>query len=187
MTTTRRVRLILAVLAASLFGTVLTACGSDDGSDPSYTPAAYYQTVGNVYECYYADDMQEAYNLIAAGLCPAGSIPTAMPLSWEQEYWPYYSSPAYYNTYMPAAYRSRYTHITIVHFSTTYRTQIKTASARAVYKSSTGGTVTGSKVNTTQFGSGSRTAKSYGGGSRSGGSSSSFKSSYSGSRSAGRR
>jgi len=139
-----------------------------------------------VYDCYYTTTTQEAYNLIAAGLCPAGAIPTPMPLSWEQMYWSYWSSPAYYNTYLPASYRSTYTHVTIVHFSTAYRTQIKDASAKAVYKSSAGGTVTGSKVNTAQFGGGSRTTKSYGGGSRSGGSSS-YKSSYAGSRSAGRK
>lgn len=184
MTINRRMRLISATLAAALAGATLAGCSLSDDGDPSYTPAAYYQTVGNVYECYYTTTTQEAYSLIAAGLCPAGSMPTRMPLSWEEEYWDYYSSPVYYNTYLPASYRSTYTHVTIVHFSSTYRTQIKTAASRAVYKSSSGGTVAGSKVNTKQFGSGSRTTKSYGGGSRSG--SSSYKSSYSGSRSAGR-
>jgi len=185
MTITSRARLLLALLAGALFAATLTACSSDGNSDASYTPAAYYQTVGNVYECYYADDTQEAYNLIAAGLCPAGSIPTQMPLSWEQEYFGYYSSPAYYNLYMPAAYRSHYTSVTVVHFSSTYRSQISAASSKAVYKSSKGGTVAGSKVNTKQLGGGSRSGTSYGGGSRSG--SSSYKSSYSGSRSAGRK
>ncbi len=185
MTINRRVRLIPVALAAALAAGALAACSNDDNSDQSYTPAAYYQTVGNVYECYYTTTTQEAYSLIAAGLCPAGAIPTQMPLSWEEEYWDYYSSPVYYNAYLPVSYRSTYTHVTIVHFSSTYRTQIKTASARAVYKSSSGGTVAGSKVNTKQFGSGSRTTTSYGGGSRSGGSSS-YKSSYSGTRSAGR-
>ena len=179
-------RIALGVAAAVLIGSA-AACGSGSGDDdPTYTPAAYYQTVGNVYDCYYLTSTQEAYNLMAAGLCPAGSIPTPMPLGWEETYWDYWSSPAYYNTYIPASYRSTYTHVTIVHFSNTYRSQIKSASAKAVYKSSTGGTVTGSKANTAQFGGGSRTTKSYGGGSRSGGSPS-YKSTYSGSRSAGRK
>lgn len=175
---------ITAILGAALTAAALTACGSTD--DPSYTPAAYWQTVGNVHECYYVDDAQEAYNLVAAGLCPAGSIPTLAPLTWQEEYWSYYSSPAYYNTYMPVAYRSHYTSVTVVRFSSTYRTQISAASSKAVYRSSSGGTVSGSKVNTKQFGSGSRSSTSYGGGSRSGGTSS-YKSSYSGSRSAGRK
>lgn len=179
-------RIALGLFAAALIGST-AACGSGYGDDDAtYTPAAYYQTVGNVYECYYTTTAQEAYNLMAAGLCPAGSIPTPMPLSFEETYWSYWSSPAYYNTYLPVSYRSTYTHVTIVRFSTTYRTQIKSASAKAVYKSSAGGTVSGSKVNTAQFGGGGRTTKSYGGGSRSGGSPSG-KYSYSGSRSAGRK
>jgi hypothetical protein len=185
MTIDRHVRLILAVLAAALTGGALSGCSLGDDSDPTYTPAAYYQTVGGVYECYYTTTTQEAYSLMAAGLCPAGSMPTPMPLSWEEMYWSYWSSPAYYNTYLPVGYRSTYTRVTIVHFSSTYKSQISAASSKAVYKSSAGGTVSGSKVNTTQFGSGSRATKSYGGGSRSG--SSSGKSSYSGSRSAGRK
>lgn len=185
MTINRRMRLLAVALTAAVGTGTLTACASGD-SDPSYTPAAYYQTVGNVYECYYVDDTQEVSNLIAAGLCPAGAIPTLAPLTWREEYWSYYSSPAYYNTYMPVAYRSHYTSVTVVRFSSTYKTQISAASAKAVYKSSSGATVAGSKVNTKQFGSGSRTTTSYGGGSRSGGSSS-YKPSYAGSRSAGRK
>ncbi len=185
----RRMRLIIAALGAALLGGTLAACGSLSGDDGpvTYAPAAYWQSVDNVRECFYADDTQEAYNLIAAGLCPAGSIPTPMPLTWEQTYWSYYSSPAYYNTYIPATYRTRYTHVTVVHFSTTYKTQINAASSRAVYKASNGSTVSGSKVNTKQFGGGSRSSLSYGGGSRSNsGSSGTSRSSYSGSRSAGR-
>lgn len=185
----RTLRLIPALLTAAIAAVTLSACGSS--SNPTYAPAAYWQTVGNVHECYYTTTPQEAYNLVAAGLCPAGSIPTLMPVSFEEEYFDYYSSPAYYDTYMPVSYRSTYAHVTVVHFSTTYRTQIKAASAKAVYKSSSGGTVSGSKVNTKSFGSGSRSTTSYGGGSRSGSGSgssgySSSRSSYSGSRSAGR-
>lgn len=176
-------RFLIALLATALAGATLTACSDD--SDPSYTPAAYWQTVGNVHECYYVDDTQEVYNLIAAGLCPAGSIPTLAPLTWQEEYWSYYSSPAYYNTYMPVAYRSHYTSVTVISFSRTYKTQISAASSKAVYKSSAGGTVSGSKVNAKQFGSGSRSSTSYGGGSRSG--SSTSKSSYTSTRSAGRK
>jgi uncharacterized membrane protein YgcG len=183
-------RRVAVLMAGAVFAGTLAACGSsDDSAAATYTPAAYWQSVNNVRECYYVQDAQEAYNLMAAGLCPVGSIPTPMALSWEEAYWDYYSSPAYYNTYVPVSYRTRYRSVTVVHFSTTYRTQIKTASAKAVYKSSAGGTVTGSKVNTKQFGSGSRSTTSYGGGSRGGsgsGSSSSRSSGYSGSRSAGR-
>lgn len=158
-----------AVMAAG--AVLLTAgaagCNLDDGSDAVYTPAAYYQTVGGVNDCYYVSTPAEAVDLMSQGLCPAHSVPTLMPVYWEEEYYSYYSSPAYYDTYVPASYRSRYTSVTITMFKTKYSKQISTASSKAVYKSSTGGTVTGNKVATKSFGSGSRTTKSYGGGSRS--------------------
>lgn len=185
----RILRLAPALLAAALIAT-LTACGSlsDDSSDPTYAPAAYWQTVNNVHDCYYMDDPQEAYNLTAAGLCPAYSIPTPAPLTWRETYWAYYSSPAYYDTYIPATYRTHYTSVTVVSFSRTYKTQISSLSSKAVYKSSAGGTVTGSKVNTKQFGGGSRSTTSFGGGSRNGGGSVGYSSSRGSSgSSAGRR
>lgn len=191
----KKIALGLSLLLAAL--ATLCGCGSiSGGDDPTYTPAAYYQAVNNVYECYYLTSTQEAYNLMAAGLCPQGSMPTPMPMSWEEEYWDYWSSPAYYNTYIPTTYRSHYTSVTIVtlNHSSSFQRNVSTLSSKALYKSSAGGTVSGSKVSTTSFGGGSRTAKSYGGGSRSNSNSSSsgsrsgYSSSYGGgSRSAGRK
>jgi len=186
-------KIIAGALTAAGLAAGLSACGSgwDDSAPVTYAPAAYWQTVSNVRECYYLTSTQEAYNLMAAGLCPAGSMPTPMPMSWEEEYWDYWSSPVYYNTYVPTSYRSHYTSVTIVtlNHSSSFQRGVSTLSSRAVYKSSTGGTVTGSKVSTTSFGSGSRTTTSYGGGSRSNSNSSSSgsRSSYSVSRSAGRK
>lgn len=161
----RALRPLLALAASALIAATLTACGSSGSGDVTYAPAAYGQQVGSVYDCYYADDPGEVTALIAAGLCPHGSIATAMPLYWEEEYWAYYSSPAYYGTYMPARYRSHYTSVTIVHFSSTYKTQIAAASSKAVYKSSSGQRVTGtSKV---KFGTGTSQSV-HGGGTRGG-------------------
>lgn len=169
-------RLIALALATVLFGALASACGSlgddsSDSADVTYTPAAYWQSVDNVRSCFYfgtdlTDGLAQVALLQAAGLCPDGSMPVAAPLYWAEEYYPYYSSPAYYNTYVPSSYRSTYTHVTVVHFSTTYKTQIKAASAKAVYRSSAGGTVKGAQVSTARFGGGSRTGTSYGGGSR---------------------
>lgn len=142
---TRRLRLLAVLLGAIASAVALAGCGSLGASQAAtYTPAAYYQTVGGVNDCYYAASRTEVANLIAAGLCPANSVATAMPLSWDEEYFSYYSSPSYYNTYMPASYRTRYTQVTVVSFSKTYSRQIGAASSKAVYKSSTGGTVKGS-------------------------------------------
>lgn len=163
----RALRPLLALAASTLLAATLAACGSSNNDDTTYVPAAYGQQVGGVYDCYYTDDVYEVTDpttgLIARGLCPHDSVATVMPLSWEEEYWAYYSSPAYYGTYMPARYRSHYTSVTIVHFSSTYKTQIAAASSRAVYKSSSGQRVTGtSKV---KFGTGTSQSV-HGGGTR---------------------
>lgn len=148
-----------ALAAAVLVGSAVTACGSSTGSSSApltYAPAAYGQQAGKVFDCYYISWPSEGASLEAAGLCPVGSMATPMPLSWEQEYWAWYSSPAFYNAYVPAADRSTYTRVTVVHFSSTYKTQISSAEARAVYKSSSGTRVTGtSKL---KFSSGSKSA-----------------------------
>lgn len=151
----RFLRLIATALAALVCVSVVAGCGASGSDSAYYTPAAYYQTIGGVNECYYASTPLEVADLINAGLCPRNSVATIMPLSWEEEYWAYYSSPAYYNTYMPVSYRSHYTSVTIVSFSRTYSKQITTAETHAVYKSSTGKTTTGtSKL---KFGSSSGT------------------------------
>jgi hypothetical protein len=177
----RLVRLLIALLAAIVGALTLAGCDSSSGQDPTYTPAAYYQTISGVNDCYYVDDSAEVTALISAGLCPVHSVAVLAPLSWQEEYFSYYSSPAYYDTYMPVSYRSHYTSVTIISFRKTYSKQISVASSKAVYKSSAGGTVSGSKVNTKQFGGGTRSATTYGGGSRNGGTSKSG--TYSGSKS----
>lgn len=145
------------VVAAGLVLAAAAGCSSslfqDDSTPVVYTPAAYYQTVNNVYECYYINSMDEAYALENAGLCPMYAIPTLMPISWEEMYFSYYSSPAYYNTYVPLAYRRTYVNVTCVHFHQTYSSQITRLSARAVYHSSGGGTVRG-VTKTSSFSSG---------------------------------
>jgi hypothetical protein len=132
------------VVAAGLVLAAAAGCSSsywnDDSAPAYYTPSAYYQTVNNVYECYYINSMDEAYALENVGLCPRYAIPTLMPVSWEETYWDYYSSPAYYNTYVPLAYRRTYVNVTCVHFHQTYSSQITKLTRTAVYKSSKGGT-----------------------------------------------
>lgn len=153
-----------AILVTAIIGVSAAACGSTDDSAVTYRPAAYYQAVAGVDECYYVDDTTEAVNLIAAGLCPRGSIAVRMPLTWEEEYWAYYSSPSYINTYIPSAQRTHFTTVTVVTFSTKYKTQISSLSSKAIYKGSNGSTATGSSVR--KFtGSGSGTGTVHGGGS----------------------
>jgi hypothetical protein len=178
-------KMILAVLAAVVMMTGLTACGGDE---ETYRPAAY----GEKGACYYVDDPQEAIELQRAGYCGEKNhywTPMIMPIFWHQMYYPYYSSPAYYNNYVPVVRRTTY-QTNERTFGTTYKSEIKRESAKAKYKSSKGKIVTGNKVKSSQFagtrnkgGSGSRTKtcslsnldatgfimKGGGGGSRSGG------------------
>lgn len=139
-----------AFLAALLAAVSLTACGS--GQPVSYAPMAY----GQNNQCYYLDDPAEAIALQHAGLCgPTGNywVPTPMPLLWHQMYYPYYSSPAYYNTYVVVAHRTTFVS-TQATFGRTYASQIKTESAQAKYRGSNGKTYTGNRIKPGSFSNG---------------------------------
>lgn len=153
-----------AVAAVSV-AAAATVAGCGLSSAPlTYAPAAY----GVSGSCYYVNSPAEAIALEAAGLCPQSWAPTLMPVVWEDEYYSYYDSPAYYDTYVPAKVRTVYVR-TETTFGKTNRTAITTRSKLATYKSSTGKTVKGTQVTSkTQFGSGKSFGKSgqkYGGGS----------------------
>jgi len=153
---------ILAVALAVFLGVTLTGCSS--GPAATYAPAAY----GQNGQCYYLDDPYEAQQLLAAGLCPAGWVPAPMPLSWEEMYFSYYDSPAYYSRYVLVSHRTVYlSHEAAFH--TTYASQISAASKSATYKGSNGKTVTGTTAKM-KFSTGSGSTSKAGGGSLRGGS-----------------
>lgn len=160
----------IAALTAGLLIAAAALIGCSHPAPVSYAPAAYGEVVNGVGHCYWDDDPYEAQQLFASGLCPAGWIATPMPLYWHQQYYSYYSSPAYYNTYVIASHRTVYvTHETT--FRTTYATQINTASKAATWKGSNGKTVSGAKVDTAKmkFSTGSGSNPTQGGGSLRGG------------------
>lgn len=141
-------KFIVAAVAATLTMLGLGACGG--GHPTTYTPAAYGQ---NGY-CYYINSPAEALALQSSGLCPHSWAPLLAPLAWQQMYYPYYSSPAYYNHYVPVGVRTVY----ISHersFGSTYRSQIATASKSASYRGSNGKVTTYNKIST---GGGTRTS-----------------------------
>lgn len=140
----------IALLVAALFAAVAATAGCSRPAPVAYAPAAYGEVVNGVGHCYYDDDPYEAQQLFAQGLCPAGWVPTPMPLYWHERYYSYYSSPAYYNTYVIASHRTVYvTHETT--FRTTYSSQITAQAKTATWKGSNGKTVSGSKVNTAKM------------------------------------
>jgi hypothetical protein len=154
--------LALAVMIAATAAT-LTACGGS-GQPVTYAPAAY----GANGQCYYVDSPAEAIALERAGLCPPSWHPAPMPVSWLEEYYPYYDSPAYYDTYVPARVRTVY--VTRQRsFGASHRSAITTLTRKATYRGSNGSTVRGTKLGgKTRFGSGTSfgsTGRKYGGGS----------------------
>ena len=140
----------LAISMTGLFLALAALGGCARHRTVSYAPAAYGMQVGNVYECYYVDNPAEVQALIARGLCPVGAVPTRMPESYLDEYFPYYDSPAYYNTYVPVAYRTGY--ISTYHaYYLQHVTVINAASRSASWKRSDGKTVSGSQVDTAKM------------------------------------
>lgn len=156
----------IAALIAGLFIAVAALAGCSHPAAVSYAPAAYGQQIGGVYECYYVSNPAEVLTLVANGLCPAGSVATRMPESYLDEYFSYYDSPVYYNTYVPVAYRSGYVG-TYHTYYTTHVTVINAASKSATWKGSNGKTVSGAKVNTAKmkFSTGTGSTGKVGGGS----------------------
>lgn len=156
----------IAALITGLFIAVAALAGCSHPAAVSYAPAAYGMQVGSVYDCYYVSDPLEVQTLVTNGYCPAGSVPTRMPESWLDEYFSYYDSPVYYNTYVPASYRTAY--VSTYHtYYVQHTTVINTASKSATWKGSNGKTVSGSQVNTAKmkFSTGSGSTSNVGGGS----------------------
>lgn len=151
-----RIAAALALSMATSVGVAATAActGTNTTAVPvNGTPTAFGVQDGPIFDCYYADDPQEVTNLINAGYCPFGSAAVAMPLTWRETWWAYYSSPRYYNTYIPPAYRVHYSTVYVVSFQRTYKTQITAAERNARY----------STVKPT-FGGGASIQRTFGGG-----------------------
>src|SRR5579859_951113 len=148
----RKLTAALAVLATAAGLAAVSACGAGTGTQTAgyYAPAWGNEPAG---ECYYVYTPAEVPDLIAQRACAPGSVPVQAPVTWQETYWNYYDSPAYYSVYVPARYRTAYLR-TESGFGRTYRTAILTRSRTAVYKSSTGATVHGYSTGTVRFGSG---------------------------------
>jgi hypothetical protein len=148
----------LATAAVALLG--LTGCGRD--SDVVYRPASF----GAPGQCYYVQVPDEAYALVADGLCQPGWAPTLAPSWWTLAYADYLFGPSSYYVahYVPAGNRVNYasygnTYVTV------HKTEIVAAGKSAKYVGSDGKQTTGEKVAKAAKKSGAGT---FGGGTRSG-------------------
>jgi hypothetical protein len=162
----KTLRWILVAIAIVLGASGISGCSGTPTT--TVVPAAYGQVINGVGHCYYLDDPYEAQQMLADGRCPAGWVPTLAPVSWEEEYFAYYDSPAYYNFYVLPAHRTVYVH-TETAFQAKYSVQITSASRNATYKGSNGKTIMGPATAKLKFGSGSGSAASMGSGSLRGG------------------
>lgn len=160
---TRKSRLT-AVTATAVLACAISACADTPAQPTNLVPQAY----GVPGQCYYLDDPAEALALIAAGLCPTGWVPTVMPLLWHEQYYRYYASPAYYNTYVPVSYRASWP-AQQNNFYTVNKVTIVNVQKQATYKDSKGKTVPGSKVNDkVTFGNGVKATTGFGNGTNGG-------------------
>lgn len=156
-------RLTALTASAVLVLATLTACGS---SDDNLTPSARGpQNVSGQSTCVWIDSPAECQD---SGVPPERwfQSPQTQPAAsnagfhdddflmqlfmWHVIYSDWFSSPGYYDRYVPVARRTVYvTHVTT--FNATYHVQEQSARSRATYRTSSGKTVTGNKVDPKKF------------------------------------
>lgn len=155
----RKIAMLLVGLVAILG--LSTACSS---SPVTYQPVGYGPTWNGNQYCGWLESPLECQNSGINQLYwgqmgytqPVGYVPgyggslASSLFYWNLAYSPWYSSPRYYNTYVPASYRTVYVQHNTT-FNHTYATQTKAAASTATYKGSNGKTVSGTKVKTSQL------------------------------------
>lgn len=156
----KRTVLAVAILALALG---LTGCGRDK-EKVAYRPIAF----GQNNQCYYVHDPAEAVALQAAGLCERSWAPTLIPAAWHSMYYPYYSSPAYYRTYVPVPMHRAYVDTSRT-WGSANKNAIATAVKDATYLGSNGKRVSAEKIGAAKYGGGARfgpPGTKFGGGAR---------------------
>lgn len=147
----------LAAAAGLVAAVLIAGCGSQQ---PTYSPTDWGPTYGGVLYCGYVVSPLECTGhpgvpVLMPLTAPGGyhdgmsnltDISTALFL-WHLTYHDWYASPAYYNRYVPANYRSTYTKVYVLPFDSRYRSAEQSAAPRGVYRDSKGRTVPASKVN----------------------------------------
>lgn len=151
------------MLGTAMAAVMVTGCGSSNTTD--YPPLPAYGPSAN--ECYFAYSPGEVEYLESQGLCARGALPVQAPPAWLDKYYYYYESPLYYNTFVPPMYRHYYTTSFMPNYQRQHRADIARLAKTAVYRTTSGKTVTG-VTSTARFGSGSSfgsPGQRYGGGS----------------------
>lgn len=149
-----RSRMAALALSGAAGAALLTGCGNSAPAQ-TYAPMAAYGQGG---DCYYAQNPAEVGQLKAAGLCQQNWFPRQAPQSWLDEYYYYYDSPLYYDTYVPARYRTAYVKTYMPQYRKSNLSGISTLSKKATYYSTSGARVP-NVTSTARFGSGSSFGK----------------------------
>lgn len=134
----------------------VTGCGG--GQQEVYPPAAYGEVYGGVGHCYYSSSLAEATMLLSGHYCPAGWIPTPMPIWWHERYYGYYSSTRYMTIGVPHSSWGTYRTVQSS-FGRTYKVQIRKQGAYARTYQPRGVVIR--KTTTTRSGTRSQTGSGY--------------------------
>jgi hypothetical protein len=138
---THRAKTIVSLIACLALVVLVAACDASDYSDDgvpddigatetAYVPDAF----GENNHCYWVLDPREAVTLLASGACLHGWVAWQMPPAWHYMYFQYYSSPLYYNHYIPQDRRTYYSKTVIVQYEKAHGSDIAKYSSRAKYK-----------------------------------------------------
>lgn len=135
----RNLRVTMAFLATTaVIGTIAVSCSANNDFDGE-VPAGY-PIINGVTNCGWVDSPEECKNsgidsqhwVQMQDTEPQDHSATNFALmmalyNWRVHYWDYYSSPAYYNNYVPADRRANYTTV-INNFNSNNQSQLKAAS-----------------------------------------------------------
>jgi hypothetical protein len=156
-------KFVVGLVMVAMTSLGLAACGGNP--NVAYTPSLAAFGNSTLSQCYMPLSVPQSYwqsieqQYIQRGWCHAGWQPTYIPQNMYMTYYPYYSSPVFYNAYIPVAYRTSYVSYERG-FGTTYRSQIATLDRTAVYRGSNGKTTTYNQI---KSGGGSRSSFGTGG------------------------
>lgn len=167
--------LFVALGVVVLLAGGLSACGSDD--DQSIRPSAYGPTISGHASCAYVVSPQEcatsgvpqAYWYQMPSTQPVGYSDTSSDLLSQMFLWhmiyqsSWYSQPGYYNTYVPASYRTTYVTQYVTPFNRSYGSRLTSYNSRAKFVDSAGKPVPPNKVTTTRINTPPRTTSNSGG------------------------
>lgn len=157
----KNVRALIVALMLAIVGLSLSACSSGNSgyTDDGYTMTAYGPTVNGVAYCGYVISPAECAGRpgmpylmpTSYSYYPGDTSLAAQLFLWHLTYHSYYSSPTYYNSRVPVSYRTTYVTNYVTPFDHRYSSMEHSYQSKATYRNSSGRTVTGDRITSTQL------------------------------------